>query len=116
MVHGNLEWTLGGLAALRRGRAAIGRLLRHRAGTAGALAVAVIVASAILAPSLAPYPDQGSGSKADMAKRLQPPSRHRWFGTDNLGRDVFSRVLFGGRVSLLISVLAILLAGTVGSA
>jgi len=48
-----------------------------------------------------------------ISRRLQPPSRLHFFGTDHLGRDIFSRLLVGGRVSLLIGVGAVLL-GTVG--
>lgn len=75
----------------------------------------VLLGSSVLAPWLAPYdpiaqlPDGLSPLGAPL-----PPSAHHWLGTDELGRDVLSRVLHGGRVSLEISSLATLLAGVLG--
>jgi peptide/nickel transport system permease protein len=73
-----------------------------RLGRPGALALAVIlifVALALLAPWLAPQPDQGLGSP-NIAAKFQPPSTSYPFGTDHLGRDMLSRLIFGARVSL----------------
>jgi peptide/nickel transport system permease protein len=73
---------------------------------------AVIVAGALLAPVVAPYaPDA-----LDLANRQAPPSARHWFGTDDLGRDVLTRVLHGGRVSLSLGILSALVAGALGSA
>lgn len=69
-----------------------------------------IVAVVILAPWIAPY----DPLKQDLASALQGPSRKHWFGTDELGRDVFSRVLYGGRVSLRAAVQAILVGIVLG--
>jgi peptide/nickel transport system permease protein len=72
----------------------------------------LIAAAALLAPVIAPYaPDA-----LDLASRHAAPSSAHWFGTDDLGRDVFTRVLYGGRVSLAIGVLSALLAAALGSA
>ncbi|MCZ7568828.1 MAG: ABC transporter permease [Ardenticatenaceae bacterium] len=66
---------------------------------------------AIGAPQLAPYPYDKMGA----GPVLEPPSRHFPFGTDEFGRDVFSRVLLGSRISLRVGVLVVAIAGTVGS-
>ncbi len=70
-----------------------------------------LVLAAALAPWVAPYaPDA-----IDLAGRRAGPSLAHWFGTDDLGRDVFTRVLHGGRVSLLIGVLAAILTAALGA-
>ena len=73
---------------------------------------AVLILAALFGPSLVPYDPLAS----DAAKALQPPSAAHWFGTDNLGRDVFSRVVVATRLDLLISVAAVALSFVVGSA
>ena len=71
-----------------------------------------LIAAAIAAPLVAPYvPDA-----LDLANRRGPPSLTHWFGTDELGRDLFSRVVYGARVSLAIGLLSAALAGMVGVA
>jgi peptide/nickel transport system permease protein len=79
----------------------------------GLLISLVIVLVAVLAPLLAPYPaDAGAATHPEIA--LQAPSLHHWFGTDQVGRDVFSRVLYGARVSPLIALFVLLIACAVG--
>lgn len=73
---------------------------------------AVIVLVALLGPMLAPYDPLESNA----ARALQSPSPDHWFGTDNLGRDVFSRVLVATRLDLVISVAAVALSFVVGAA
>ena len=86
------------------------RLRRNRAAVAGAGIVVVFVLLAVLAPALVPFnPIQG-----DLNDRLQPPSASHWLGTDELGRDIFSRILFGARISLQIQIVAVLLALVIG--
>jgi peptide/nickel transport system permease protein len=81
--------------------------------TASAAVVGVIVIVAVFAPLLAPYPaDAGSAVHPEMA--LQAPSLHHLFGTDQVGRDVLSRVLYGARVSPLIALIVLLTACAVG--
>ena len=74
--------------------------------------LAAIAAVAIIAPLVAPYaPDA-----LDLANRRAAPSLAHWFGTDDLGRDAFSRALFGGRVSIAIGLLSALVAAGLGVA
>ncbi len=90
---------------------ALRRLGRNRAAVAGGLVVATFVAVALLAPLLAPH----EPLRGRLSQRLQPPSAAHWLGTDELGRDVFSRVIYGARISLQIQVAAVglgLLLGT----
>lgn len=74
-----------------------------------AIAAGLLLA-ALLAPWIAPYPP----SQQQLADRLAPPSRAHWMGTDELGRDILSRVLYGARVSLLVSVCVVMGCGNIG--
>lgn len=73
-------------------------LLQNRAAMLGLVLIALIILVAILAPLIARY-DPNELNLADMRK---PPSAEHWFGTDDLGRDVFARVVYGSRISLMI--------------
>jgi peptide/nickel transport system permease protein len=66
----------------------------------GLAVLATILVAAIFAPILAPY----DPSRIEPLSRLQPPSGGHWFGTDQFGRDIFSRVIYGSRLALLIGV------------
>jgi peptide/nickel transport system permease protein len=80
--------------------------------TGGAVAL-LIVLVALLAPLVAPFPaDAGSATHPEFA--LQAPSLHHLFGTDQVGRDVFTRVLYGARVSPLIALFVLVIACVVG--
>ncbi|UPG71590.1 ABC transporter permease [Roseomonas gilardii subsp. gilardii] len=100
-------------AAARRdspGRRAVRRFLRHRLAVFGLAVIVLFVLVALLAPLVAPY-DPTATSWSLIRK---PPSLAHWFGTDENGRDVLSRVLWGARASLMaggLSVAAALLAG-----
>ncbi len=92
----------------------IGRFVRQQPiGMIGIIIITIVILTAVFAPVIAPYPPT-----AQDFRRLQPPSATNWLGTDDLGRDVFSRIVYGSRVSLqvgLISVtLALLLGVTIG--
>src|SRR5580765_7319482 len=76
--------------------ATLGR--RNVLASAGMVLVAVFVVFALLAPWIAPQ----NPSNIDLPLRLQPPSSAHWFGTDELGRDIFSRVIYGARISMLV--------------
>jgi len=74
------------------------RLFRHRGAACGAAIVVLLAAVALLAPWLAPHdPDA-----MRLGENLRPPSWTHPFGTDSLGRDVLSQVMFGARISLVI--------------
>ncbi len=78
-----------------------GRLRGQKMFVAGAVVLLVIVVMAILAPWITPYPQDAQGGVDPVNSLLAPSSQH-WFGTDQVGRDVYTRVVFGARTSLLI--------------
>jgi len=92
------------------------RLWRLKWGLVAAAIMLGIVVSAVAAPWLAPY----SPVEVDIQHRLGPPAwmdggkREHVLGTDQIGRDLFSRMIYGGRVSLLIGVAAVLVSSTIG--
>jgi peptide/nickel transport system permease protein len=93
------------------GRIAAWRLLAGNPVTLVSVAVlALIVLAALLAPLLAPY----GVNTTNVPNALQAPSPAHWFGTDELGRDVFSRVLLAARASLLVAVASVAFALVVG--
>jgi peptide/nickel transport system permease protein len=73
-----------------------------------------IVAALIIAALFAPWIAPANPFAQDLPARLQLPSVHHWMGTDELGRDIFSRILFGARISLLVSVCVVLGCGAIG--
>ncbi|RVX43947.1 peptide/nickel transport system permease protein [Nonomuraea polychroma] len=81
----------------------------HRFAAFGAALIVVVVLASILAPWLAPYPDE-----PNPLELTQPPSGAHWFGTDNVGRDVLTRVLYGGRTSLFIAVAVLAVSAVAG--
>lgn len=86
-------------------------LLRDRAALIGLTMVTVLVLGAVFAPVLAHH----DPNKVDVLRKFQSPSRSFPFGTDNLGRDVFARLLFGARVSIGTAVVAGTLIGLIGT-
>jgi peptide/nickel transport system permease protein len=88
------------------------RLLRDRSGVLMIGVAAGIVLVSLLAPVLAPY----DPLDIDPAQRLRPPSARHWLGTDDLGRDVFSRVLYGGRISIRIAAIVVAISVSIGVA
>ena len=82
-------------------QATITRTARHNPlAAAGLVLVIVFVLCAICAPWLAPQ----DPASINLPDRLQGPSAHHWFGTDELGRDILSRVIYGARISMLVGV------------
>ena len=79
--------------------------------TAGVIICIFWILMAILAPIIAPY----DPIVQDLSIRLQAPSGAHIFGTDNFGRDIFSRVIYGGRYSLLAGLLTVIIAGAIGT-
>jgi peptide/nickel transport system permease protein len=95
------------------GRHNVRVFFRDKLAVAGVAWIVFMICVAIAAPWIAPYPDQGRGA-SDIPSRFQAPSAQHLFGTDNLGRDVLSRVIFGARIPLMISsivALAVLIIG-----
>ena len=80
---------------------------------ASLVVIVCAILGAILAPVLTPYPEQGRG-EPNLPEKFQPPSRAHPLGTDYLGRDVWARILFGGRSSLSIGFLVVFVASVVG--
>jgi peptide/nickel transport system permease protein len=76
-----------------------------------AAALTLIVAAAVFAPWLAPF----NPVESDVSQALQPPSALHWAGTDQLGRDILSRILFAARLDLSIAVSAVILSFVVGA-
>jgi peptide/nickel transport system permease protein len=85
-----------GFASLVRGR-----LSGQKLFIAGAVVLLIILVMAVLAPWITPYPQDAQGGVDPVNSLLAPSSQH-WFGTDQVGRDVYTRVVFGARTSLLI--------------
>lgn len=86
------------------------RFLANPLAVCGLLIVLTLVLLAALAPLIVPYPPLAT----NLGARLQPPSSAHWFGTDHLGRDIFSRVIDGSRLTLMIVVLVGVLVAPIG--
>lgn len=80
----------------------------------GLTTILVLVVVAVVGPFFVPYPEDASGA-LNIAERLKPPSEAHFFGTDQAGRDIFTRVVVGARVSLVAGVVVILLSLTFGT-
>ena len=90
------------------------RFSRNPTALIGAVIVLVVVLAAIFAPWIAPHPTH-VGAVVDFRHRHLPPSTQYWLGTDDVGRDIFTRVLFGYRISLLLAVVVLGVAVPVGT-
>ncbi|MGN7711684.1 ABC transporter permease [Agrobacterium tumefaciens] len=88
----------------------IRRLLKRKTVAAGLIVLLIFVLLAVFAPMIAPY----SPSKLSIVNRLKPPSELYWFGTDEFGRDVFSRTIYAGRLSLLVGAAVVALSALIG--
>lgn len=96
----------------RAGRLVSGwlRFMRNRSAVVGLAIILMLVATAVFAPLIAPY----DPVVTDLKNRLQPLSAAHYFGTDEVGRDIFSRIVFGTRPTLYIVVLVVIIAAPVG--
>ena len=103
----------GAVAAPRTGLLLVtrARVLREPLNTLALAIIALFALGAIFATVLAPYDPLAQ----ELSARLEPPSAAHWLGTDQLGRDLFSRLLYGARISLVIGVVVVALAGAVGT-
>jgi peptide/nickel transport system permease protein len=91
---------------------ALARLLRNRAAAASAIYLIALITLALLAPMLMPYDPLA----ADFTAIRQPPSAKHWFGTDEIGRDVLTRVVHGARISLFVALTVQFLGSVTGVA
>ncbi|HJZ30890.1 MAG TPA: ABC transporter permease [Hyphomicrobiaceae bacterium] len=88
------------------------KFAKDKPAVLGAAIVLAVVAMAILAPLIAPYP--GDVAASHLLQRLKPPSPEHPFGTDNLGRDILSRVILGARGALMIALLVVGISMAIG--
>lgn len=82
----------------------------NRLSYIGIAIAAVVVLAAVFAPVLATH----DVTAQDLSIRFASPSAEHWFGTDALGRDIYSRILFGARVSLIVGITVVLVSGVIG--
>lgn len=75
------------------------KFVKNRLAVAGAIFLIIVILAAIFAPVIAPY----SPEEQSLLKKLAPPGSEYWLGADRYGRDIFTRLLYGGRVSLLVA-------------
>ena len=90
---------------------ALTRILHNPLSLAGVVLIGALVVLALIAPFIAPY----DPIRTNLNVSLAPPSRVHWFGTDQLGRDILSRILYGTRISLRIAILTALIATAIGA-
>lgn len=115
MVNGTLEVKSGDEHSqqgefISPGRAIARRFFRNPLGIIGLIVVLLFIVCALFAPWLAPH----DPIETNLRLRLKPPTGENWLGTDELGRDLLSRLIYGARVSLLFGVLTTTLGATIG--
>ena len=98
---------------LKRFRESLYLLSRNKLSLLALIILVLLALIAILAPYIAPHPEDFADA-AHMSESLLPPSAQHWMGTDELGRDIFSRVLYGTRVSLRAALCAVGLSLVIG--
>lgn len=86
------------------------KFLRNGLGLIGALIILTLIVVAIFAPQIAPF----DPNEQDYSKILLPPGDDHWFGTDDLGRDIFSRVVYGARISIQAALISVGIAMLIG--
>ena len=99
-----------GLLKPATGSRALNKMMSNRLAMVGVAIFTIILLASIFAPLLTPHDPQ----KIDLRAMLQSPSAEHWFGTDRTGRDVFARVLYGGRISILVGLGSALIAAVIG--
>lgn len=86
-------------------------LLRNKGALAGLIIITLLILAAIFAPLITTY----DPIVIDPPNRTQPPSRDHWLGTDGFGRDIYTRIVYGARVSLPVGLIAVSIAATAGA-
>lgn len=89
----------------------VSRLLDNRSFVIGATLFLFVVLLAVFADVITPYEPNVNNFRA----RLQPPSAEHWFGTDHFGRDILTRAIYGGRLSLTIGIAVVIFTGLFGT-
>jgi peptide/nickel transport system permease protein len=104
----DVAFTAAAVAAARRRHGVLRRLLRHRALVIGFSIILLLALCAVLAPLISPI----DPSAMRVRFRFRPPSSTFWFGTDQFGRDIFTRVLYGARISLFVGFAVCVISGS----
>jgi len=92
-------------------------LFKRKTALIGSIIVLIVILSALLAPFISPY----DPNESDLSKRLLPPSweeggnQEHFLGTDHLGRDILSRIIYGTRISLIVGIVTVLISGIFGT-
>ena len=100
--------------AHRRLRYTLRVILRDPLAVFGVFIIILLIVLALFGPWIAPYPEQGKG-RTNVPDRFQPPSGEYWLGTDQLGRDILSRVIIGSSIALRVPTIVVTLAVVVGA-
>src|SRR5690606_31700039 len=88
------------------------RLRKNRAAMAGLVIVSLIILACLILPSIPGL--LADPNHQNLPLKNRPPGPGHWFGTDHLGRDILSRVLFGGRISIAVGLITTLVSVTIG--
>jgi len=110
LVTPNVKTKPNARPRLQSMKKALSRLFQNKFGVLGGLFLLLLVILAVFAPWLAPY----NPVKQDYMSVLQPPSAKHWFGTDALGRDILSRIIYGAQVSLKAGIISVGIALVIG--
>ncbi|MFC7688142.1 ABC transporter permease [Ureibacillus sp. GCM10028918] len=86
------------------------KLKQNKMTWVGIIILALIVLFSVIVPLFSPF----DPNKIDLVNKFQPPSSQHWFGTDEVGRDIFTRILYGARLSLGVGILIIVIAAAIG--
>ena len=86
------------------------RLMKNKAAVVGGLVILFIILVGLLGPFLL----KTNPNAQDLVNKLQPPSKDHWFGTDNFGRDIFSRIVHGTKLTLTVGFLSVAIGGVLG--
>lgn len=112
-IPGSATSSAAGDAGARRPQTwrLVWRTLRNPLSLAGLVIISLLIVIAFVAPAVAPY----DPLKTDTLSRLRAPGPEHFFGTDQLGRDIFSRIIYGSRISLRIAILVAVVALSIGA-
>lgn len=86
------------------------RLMKNKAAVVGGVVVLLVILIAIFGPFLL----KNDPNAQNILNKLQPPSKEHWFGTDNFGRDIFTRIIYGTKLTLTVGFLSVFIGGTLG--